>query len=154
MLYDNVLVPYDGSASADAALAEAVRFAKEDPGLALHVVSVVDIEHIVIEKLQGGSSQAAVPEGMRQAFEEAEREAEEHLSRKVRLATRGLMNAVHTEVLNETNIGVQIVAYAAGRNIDLVIMGSRGLGGLRGILGSVSSFVLKEAQVPVLVVKE
>ena len=64
------------------------------------------------------------------------------------------MNAVHTEVLNETNIGVQIVAYAAGHNIDLVIMGSRGLGGLRGILGSVSSFVLKEAQVPVLVVKE
>ena len=91
---------------------------------------------------------------MRQAFEEAEREAEERLARKVRLATRGLMNAVHTEVLNETNIGVQIVAYAAGHNIDLVIMGSRGLGGLRGILGSVSSFVLKEAQVPVLVVKE
>ncbi len=154
MLYDNVLVPYDGSASADAALAEAARFAKEDPGLTLHVVSVVDIEHIVIEKLQGASSQAAVPEGMRQAFEEAEREAEERLARKVRLATRGLMNAVHTEVLNETNIGVQIVAYAAGHNIDLVIMGSRGLGGLRGILGSVSSFVLKEAQVPVLVVKE
>ena len=48
MLYDNVLVPYDGSASADAALAEAARFAKEDPGLSLHVVSVVDIEHIVI----------------------------------------------------------------------------------------------------------
>ena len=41
MLYDNVLVPYDGSASADAALAEAARFAKEDPGLTLHVVSVV-----------------------------------------------------------------------------------------------------------------
>lgn len=154
MLYDNVLVPYDGSASADAALAEAVRLAKEDPGLSLHVVSVVDIEHIVIEKLQGASAQAAVPEGMRQAFEEAQREAEERLARKVRLATRGLMNAVRTEVLNETNIGVQIVAYAAGHNIDLVVMGSRGLGGLRGILGSVSSFVLKEAQVPVLVVKE
>ena len=31
MLYDNVMVPYDGSASADAALAEAVRFAKGRP---------------------------------------------------------------------------------------------------------------------------
>ena len=155
MLYDNVLVPYDGSASADAALAEAVRYAKEDPGLTLHVISVADIEHAVIAKLESETSEhAAVPEGMRRAYEEAQAEAEEKLARKVRLATRGLMNEVRTEVLNETNIGVQIVAYAAGHNIDLVIMGSRGLGGLRGILGSVSSFVLKEAQVPVLVVKE
>ena len=32
MLYDNILVPFDGSASADAALEEAARYAKEDPG--------------------------------------------------------------------------------------------------------------------------
>ena len=64
------------------------------------------------------------------------------------------MNEIHVEVQIETTIGVQIVAYAAAHNIDLIIMGSRGLGGLRGILGSVSSFVLKEAKVPVLVVKD
>ena len=123
MLYDNILVPFDGSASADAALEEAVRYAKEDPGCALHVLQISDIEHQVIE-------------------------------RDVRLATRGLMNEIHVEVQSETTIGVQIVAYAAAHNIDLIIMGSRGLGGLRGILGSVSSFVLKEAKVPVLVVKD
>ncbi|MFR4802462.1 MAG: universal stress protein [Eggerthellaceae bacterium] len=33
-------------------------------------------------------------------------------------------------------------------------MGSRGLGALRGILGSVSSYVLRNADVPVLIVKE
>ena len=38
MLYDAVMVPFDGSDSARAALNEAVRFAKEDAGLALHVV--------------------------------------------------------------------------------------------------------------------
>lgn len=153
MLYDNILVPYDGSASADAALEEAARYAKEDPGCALHVLQISDIEHQVIERLDS-SYDAVVPVGMREAFEEAQNEAQRKLERDVRLATRGLMNEIHAEVQGETTIGVQIVAYAAAHNIDLIIMGSRGLGGLRGILGSVSSFVLKEAKVPVLVVKD
>lgn len=153
MLYDNILVPYDGSASADAALEEAARYAKEDPGCALHVLQISDIEHQVIERLDS-SYGAAVPVGMREAFEDAQNEAQRKLERDVRLTTRGLMNEIHVEVQIETTIGVQIVAYAAAHNIDLIIMGSRGLGGLRGILGSVSSFVLKEAKVPVLVVKD
>lgn len=153
MLYDNILVPYDGSASADAALEEAARYAKEDPGCALHVLQISDIEHQVIERLDSAYG-AAVPVGMREAFEDAQNEAQRKLERDVRLATRGLMNEIHVEVQIETTIGVQIVAYAAAHNIDLIIMGSRGLGGLRGILGSVSSFVLKEAKVPVLVVKD
>lgn len=153
MLYDNILVPFDGSASADAALEEAARYAKEDPGCALHVLQISDIEHQVIERLDS-SYGATVPVGMREAFEDAQNEAQRKLERDVRLATRGLMNEIHVEVQSETTIGVQIVAYAAAHNIDLIIMGSRGLGGLRGILGSVSSFVLKEAKVPVLVVKD
>lgn len=153
MLYDNILVPYDGSASADAALEEAARYAKEDPGCALHVLQISDIEHQVIKRLDS-SYGAAVPVGMREAFEDAQNETQRKLERDVRLATRGLMNEIHVEVQSETTIGVQIVAYAAAHNIDLIIMGSRGLGGLRGILGSVSSFVLKEAKVPVLVVKD
>ena len=49
MLYDNIMVPYDGSESAQAALAEAVRYAREDPGAALHIVQIVDTEQLVIE---------------------------------------------------------------------------------------------------------
>ena len=51
MLYDNIMVPYDGSESAQAALAEAVRYAREDPGAALHIVQIVDREQVVIQKL-------------------------------------------------------------------------------------------------------
>ena len=47
----------------------------------------------------------------------------------------------------------KIAEEAAKLPADLIIMGSRGLGALRGMLGSVSSYVLREAQVPVLVVK-
>ena len=41
MLYDNIMIPYDGSASSKAALAEAVRFAKDDPGLTLRIVQII-----------------------------------------------------------------------------------------------------------------
>ena len=107
MLYDAAMVPFDGSDSACAALDEAVRFAKEDAGLALHVDGVI----------------------------------------------RPLMNEKRVCLLPEVHPGDQIVKYAQENGCGLIIMGSRGLGALRGMLGSVSSYVLREAQVPVLVVK-
>ena len=155
MLYDNVMVPYDGSESAAAALAEAVRFAKEDPGLTLRVVQIVDTNKLVIEKLETkGTVDSAVPEGMREAFEEVTAEASERLHRQVDGMLGGLMNKIVIDLLEETHPGSQIVNYAVENNCDLVVMGSRGLGALRGILGSVSSHVLRESPVPVLVVKE
>ena len=155
MLYDNVMVPYDGSPSATAALAEAVRFAKEDPGLTLHIVQIIDTEKLVIEKLEAsGPVNGAVPDGMREALEEVTAEANRRLHGQVDGMLAGLMNKVVVELLEETHPGSQIVSYAADHDCDLIVMGSRGLGALRGILGSVSSHVLREAAVPVLVVKE
>lgn len=154
MLYDNVMVPYDGSLSADAALAEAVRYAKEDPGMKLHIVQIVDMNALVIEKLEEkGRIGAAVADGMREAVEEAHVEARGRLHFQVAGAIENLMNDVLVEILEETDPGTQIVEYAQKHRCDLIIMGSRGLGGIRGMLGSVSSHVLREAHVPVLVVK-
>nr|MCR5845910.1 universal stress protein [bacterium] len=46
-----------------------------------------------------------------------------------------------------------IVEYAEKIRCDLIIMGSRGLGAIRGIMGSVSTGVLRYASMPVLIVK-
>lgn len=157
MLYDAIMVPYDGSASAQAALAEAVRFAKDDPGLTLHIVQIVDTEQLAIDKLEseGRDEQIVSTSGTLQAtFQTVMDEALERLHRRVDPLTRGLMNEIRVEVIQETSPGDQIVAYAIENDCDLIVMGSRGLGAIRGILGSVSSFVLRNADVPVLVVKE
>lgn len=156
MLYDNVLIPYDGSPSARAALAEAVRYAKDDPGLTMHVVQIVDTEQLVIDKLEAaGRDDATVSasDTLRRAHEEAVAEADVRLHRQIDSMLRGLMNTVRVELLEETQAGDQIVAYAAEHDCDLIIMGSRGLGALRGMLGSVSNQVLRQAEVPVLIVK-
>ncbi|MFQ9742421.1 MAG: universal stress protein [Slackia sp.] len=46
-----------------------------------------------------------------------------------------------------------MVYYAKKHDADLIVMGRRGLGGLRGMLGSVSYGVLHGADIPVLTVK-
>ena len=156
MLYDAVMVPFDGSDSACAALDEAVRFAKEDAGLALHVVQIVDLERIAVAKLEARGvdlTESVVPMGMQEAMEEATEEASERLHAQVDGVIRPLMNEKRVCLLPEVHPGDQIVKYAQENGCDLIIMGSRGLGALRGMLGSVSSYVLREAQVPVLVVK-
>ena len=141
MLYDNIMVPYDGSESAQAALAEAVRYAREDPGAALHIVQIVDTDELSSVLLHAH-------------YDEALAEADAALRRQIGGLLKGLMNEITVDLLDETVPGEQIVAFADEHACDLIVMGSRGLGALRGILGSVSSHVLREAAVPVLIVKQ
>ena len=155
MLDDNVMVPYDGSASADAALAEAVRFAKEDPGLTLHIVQIIDTNKLVINRLEAQSIvDAAVPEGMRKAFEEVTAEANDRLHSQIDGIIDGLMNRIRIEILEETHPGTQIVSYANECNCDLIVMGSRGQGGVKGFLGSVSYAVVQGSPIAVLIAKD
>ena len=47
-----------------------------------------------------------------------------------------------------------ILEYAKQNGVDLIVIGSRGLGGIREfVLGSVSHNVVQHAKIPVLVVK-
>lgn len=156
MLYDNIMVPFDGSASAHAALDEAIRFAKDDPGAALVIVQILDTEKLVIAKLEaaGRRRDSVTSDELHTLYDEAVDDADKKLHRQIDGKLKDLMNKITVELLEETVPGEQIVAYAAEHDCDLVVMGSRGLGAIRGIIGSVSSYVLREADVPVLIVKE
>jgi nucleotide-binding universal stress UspA family protein len=56
-------------------------------------------------------------------------------------------------VLEGSDTAAQIAGYAARRHVDHVVMGARGSGGLRRILGSVSARVAAEAPCTVTVVR-
>ncbi|MDE1764546.1 MAG: universal stress protein, partial [Thaumarchaeota archaeon] len=59
-----------------------------------------------------------------------------------------------TAVLQTISITDAIVTYAESHQIDLIVMGSRGLGGFKKLLlGSVASGVLQHSKCPVLIVK-
>jgi nucleotide-binding universal stress UspA family protein len=52
-------------------------------------------------------------------------------------------------------VDLEIVALAEELGADLIVMGSRGLGGVRrALMGSVSDSVVRHAHCPVLVVRQ
>ncbi|MGM0591830.1 MAG: universal stress protein [Halobacteriota archaeon] len=140
-MYDNILVPTDGSPSAFAAVEHALELATAFDAR-LHVLYVVDVnvystleagEEVVLENLRT-QGRAAVEE----VAEAAEAEGVE----------------VVTEVLTSTPYR-GIVDYVGDNDIDLVVMGTHGRRGIqRYLLGSVTEKVVRTAPVPVLTVRE
>lgn len=158
MLYRTIVVPYDNSKSAHAALLEAMKIASVDFDSVVRILHIVDTEQRVIEKLEEKSSRADAPkpssEALRALFDEVIREADGELHERIDPTIAAFDTKVSIDIVEETLPGDQIVAYASEHDADLIVMGSRGLGALRGILGSVSSHVLRTAPMPVLIVKQ
>jgi nucleotide-binding universal stress UspA family protein len=79
-------------------------------------------------------------------------EAQEILDKAVE-AVGDLPTEIHTEIV-EGNSAEVIISVAKTRESDLIVMGSRGLGRLAGlVLGSTSQKVVSHAPCPVLIVR-
>lgn len=156
MLYQNIMVPHDGSPSAQAALKQAAEFARADAGLTLRIVQIIDSEELVVEKLAAeGRTKDSVTSAaeLGALYDAALHDANTKLHAQIGDILKGLQSKILIEMIEKTTPGEQIVTYSNDNNCDLIIMGSRGLGALRGMLGSVSSHVLRHATMPVLIVK-
>ena len=134
---NKILVAYDGSESAKRALEEAAKLLGGDRTLT--VVSVAE------ELPQFGRAAAMlVPE------EHEERRRELHEAKAV-LAERGIAATV---VERRGDAATMILDEAEKEGVELIVMGTRGLGpGKRWLLGSVSTKVLHHAPANVLVVR-
>jgi nucleotide-binding universal stress UspA family protein len=84
---------------------------------------------------------------------EMKNESQKYLD-KVKLKAREKTIQIKTEIISSLSLAGGIVEYAKNKNINLIVVGTRGISGFKKLLiGSVASGVITYAQCPVLVVK-
>lgn len=147
-----ILVPIDGSLYSRRALSEAIKIAKKTTAK-ISVVTVVDTSEY--------------PPGMMLALLQKDKRLEESISRFVTAAKSQVRKELLADVAICKSKGVDsnydilmgspvesLLKFARGRKMDLIIIGSQGLRGIKKIktLGSVSRKISELAQCPVMIV--
>jgi nucleotide-binding universal stress UspA family protein len=141
-MYDDVLIPTDGSEAVDRALDHAIPLAS-DHDATVHALYVVDGRVLAANS---GDLREAVAADLRSQGDTAVQAVAD------RAGAAGL--DVETTVTQGTP-DTEIVAYAASNDVDLVVLSPTGKSPRERIqsLGSVSDRVADDATVPVLLVK-
>lgn len=157
-MYKNILVPFDGSEPSQRALQAAIDMSNSNSPVVITVLKVAAPMNFEDSTFEVAARMAGVPP----------------IDADVISATRDIFNNEHRKTVQNQiqsffssipdNIDVQIVIdngrpqevicdYAKDNNVDCIVMGRRGLNVIRAALGSVSSAVIRELDLPVLVVK-
>jgi nucleotide-binding universal stress UspA family protein len=140
-----ILVPLDGSANADAALAVALDLVRKQGG-ELSLISVVPaIEEFELE------FSASSRESIRREFEGR---AAKIVEKALATAAAAGVKAAGNSQTSAPSIADGIVSFAENQGIELIVMGTRGLSpSSRFRMGSVAAKVLRHAPCSVYVVK-
>ena len=137
---DRVLVPADGSPLSQDALAYA---------LAVHPTAAITVLHVIDYVEEVDVAEAVVG---REELRERTTERAEALLAEV------TADVTDTDRLTTASVfgtpAAEIISYTEDHGIDLIVMGSHGRTGLsRVLLGNVAQSVLKDAPVPVTVIR-
>ena len=146
--YKKILVPYDGSEHAKKALGQAIAIAEDSEGAKLFVASVCNMVSAM-----SNFDQVSIAEGCltTKLTEDLEAQCRRDLEEAVAMVPEGV---AHETVFEIGSPGPVILSIAEDKGCDLIVMGSRGLGPLKGIfMGSVSSYIVSRGKYPVLIVK-
>lgn len=146
-MFKHILLATDGSTASDAATRKAIGLARAH-GARLTAIYVVDPYPYL------GIGQAN-PLGFQAYIQAAHAHAGKALARVAELADDGGPPlSVETRLVEEATAAHGIAQTAQDEHADLIVVGSHGHGALRKlVLGSVTTRVLAEAHVPVLVVR-
>jgi nucleotide-binding universal stress UspA family protein len=140
-MYDDILVPTDGSAGTDETLTHALDIATQR-GATIHALSVVDRRvYLSADRDQ----QDTILEGMTESAEEAVGAIEERTAEAgVETVTAVRDGVPHSEILR----------YADEEGVDLIVIGTHGRTGRDKLvnMGSVTERVVENAAQPVLVI--
>jgi nucleotide-binding universal stress UspA family protein len=141
-LYKKILIATDGSEKNKKAISYGIEFAKLS-GAKLYVVYVVDT-----------AAFASIPmdAGWEMMYELLETEGKDTLKGVEELASNA--GLVSESAVLEGHPSHEILEYAKNNDIDLIVVGTLGKGGIdRFLLGSVAEKVTRNSEVPVLVVR-
>ena len=160
MLFKNVLVPFDESDHARAALNMAIDMVGDDPAATIHVIMVVSSDIMP-------PSMLSAPNAFGDTFMDYQNydamltSIAKRTNQELHDSVAGILGkdaeALAAKLVIEAQLAPSpvdgITSYASEHGCDLIVMGRRGLGALRGMLGSVSYGVLRTSEIPVLTVK-
>ncbi len=141
-MYQDILVPLDGSVNADEALQEAIQLSRYF-GSQITLLTVVN-----------NSNWLAASGSITYDFTKDYRErAEKLLAQGSEIAEKA---GIHTESVIETGIPKNvIVSFAKEHAIDLIVIGKSGADAInRMLIGSTTAYVVRNASVRVLVVND
>jgi nucleotide-binding universal stress UspA family protein len=144
-MFSKILVALDGSEAAWNALDCAIDLARNDQAT-LTIISV-------FEPLQSTSKFEPTPENISPYLQVIRKEHADLLDVSIKKVNEKAPSVTVNKMLVHGKAREKIVEASMAGNFDLIVMGSRGTGGIRGCIGSVSRSVVDEAPCPVLIVK-
>ncbi len=153
-MYGKILIPLDGSEPSEHALEHAISIANKF-GSKLKLLAVVNQVVLPVFPDEGfgtapvtaAKDMARYQEKMKEIYEGVLNDAQ----RKIKQAHPNIESEI---VLREGRPSATIVEIAEEDDVDLIVIGSRGIGGITGwILGSTSRRVVDSCTKPILIVK-
>ncbi len=149
-MIQRILVALDGSAHAQHALNYAITIAAKFDAQ----VQLLSVFHPLTFPYSPYPPTSATTQLMQRALDAQRQHQQEILSQALADARQQHSQIKLSKSLKEGRPADVIVQTAIDNQVDLIVMGSRGLGGVKQLfLGSVSDRVADEAPCPVLIVK-
>lgn len=146
-VYERILVPLDGSATAERGLQEAIRLAGERPSK-LVLLHVIDDFPMLMEMAAVSNFEAGLQKSRelgQQILSQAQSKA----------AAAGVEALTVLREVAQSRVAEIVIDEAARARCDLIVMGTHGRRGLsRLALGSDAERVARSTPVPVLLVRE
>lgn len=140
-----ILVSYDGSASSKKAIEEAKIQASLPAKAEVHIISVVTPGIKSNDTAIAGNISMSDAEFLLPGLQQIKKEME----------ASGIVTVTDIRTdFSQSNPGKSICEYALANDIDLIIVGHRGISNIKSLLlGSVSNTIVQNAKCPVLIVK-
>ena len=145
--YNNIIVPTDGSVNSKRALEHAVVIASS-LGATITLVYVANIVSVISNFDQIPNASGYVTEQVALDMEEEGKGILDEFAKSIP------QNIEVKSVFEVGSPGPAVLSVAKKYNADLIVMGSRGQGGVKGFLGSVSYAVVQGSPIAVLIAKD